>query len=398
MRRTVDAPLLPDRLLVGYASWSECDDRVIRAARQGVNVIVWFAINFLANATGHASIGGGPDLACVRTVRASLEAEGLPTVHMISLGGWNAPHPPDKLGSSAAWWEALSAWSRAGGHSPVFDGLDIDLEGSDAPAPSEAAHVAANTLSVPCLTLIGELSVLAKRNGWLVSLAPPQSYLTASTPAFNRTALQPALGWPHSHFRYAGRNAYAFLLAKYGQAPGAGGRTFDWVFVQLYESFSLAHAQLRRGEALGAIFAQILAGFARGWRVDFGADAPLDFASTRVRLPPVAIVLGLANGWAASRLAPRDARARCADEQPVLFACPHAVREAHAALPAELQPRGFGFWSIASEGELTPCAAEQLAGDTADGSGARGALDRARAPLSPLFLARALNDILHTRT
>lgn len=385
------APKSPP-LIVAYASWNECDERGLRAARQGANVIVWFAINLVANASGHPAISGGPSPACVLSARAALEAEGLPTAHMISIGGWNAPHPPDHLARPADWWAALDAYNHQAPRA-LFDGIDIDLEGSDAPAESEAAHLAANTLSVPCLDLIGELSVLAKRSGLLVSLAPPQSYLTASTPAFNRTALQPPLGWPqHSRFRYAGRNAYAYLLARYGRAqPPAGtsaaaGRdgappTYDWVFLQLYESWGLAHAQLAAGQPLGSVLREILEGFAEGWLVEFGRDEALGFASARVRVPPSAVVLGLANGWAA----PRGAGA-----QPALFVCPRAVRAAYESLPPELRPRGFGFWSIAEEGRQAPCGSVP--------THSAGAPEAAPISSSPLFMARALNDFLHVRT
>ena len=41
--------LLPDRLVAGYLSWGECDDKAIRAAQDGVNVLIWCA-NFSADA------------------------------------------------------------------------------------------------------------------------------------------------------------------------------------------------------------------------------------------------------------------------------------------------------------------------------------------------------------
>lgn len=418
------APRLPENLVVGYASWNECDDRVLHAARQGVNVIVWFAINLVsASQTGRPAISGGPDLTCVRNMRAALEADGLPTVHMISIGGWNARHPPDRLATAEEWWDAFSAWNHQHpSYPPIFDGLDFDLEGSDAPAPSAAAHLVANTLSVPCLNLIGRLSMLAKSHGLLVSLAPPQSYLSASTAEFNRTALQPPLGWPHSPFRYAGRNAYAYLLARYGRSPqpepqpwpllrsgrvgsrpaadfervapptsphaatesaAAAVPTFDWVFLQLYESWSLAHAQVAAGLPFGGVLKQILSGFSRSWLVDFGKDSELNFASARTSLPPSAVVIGLANGWAAGArrgLAPAPPGVPSA-MQPALFLCPSDVRVAYESLPASLRPRGFGFWSIADEGARAPCGKEQAEAEQ----------------WAPLFLAAALNEILGTR-
>jgi hypothetical protein len=71
-----------------YASWGECDDKIVEAARQGCNVITWFAINF-RDVAGNISVVGGPKLQCVRSVAATLRNEGLATTHLISIGGWN---------------------------------------------------------------------------------------------------------------------------------------------------------------------------------------------------------------------------------------------------------------------------------------------------------------------
>jgi hypothetical protein len=55
----------------------------------GVNVVIWFAINLLADPqTGEPLITGGPDLNCVAQKKAEYETRGLPTVHLISIGGW----------------------------------------------------------------------------------------------------------------------------------------------------------------------------------------------------------------------------------------------------------------------------------------------------------------------
>ena len=80
--------LLPKKLTIGYASWSECDDKITTAVEQGVNVVVWFAINLLTDANGEPVITGGPDLNCVAEKKAEYEARGLVTTHLISIGGW----------------------------------------------------------------------------------------------------------------------------------------------------------------------------------------------------------------------------------------------------------------------------------------------------------------------
>jgi hypothetical protein len=79
---------LPPHVAMCYASWGECDDKIVEAARQGCNVITWFAINF-RDVAGNISVVGGPKLQCVRSVAATLRNEGLATTHLISIGGWN---------------------------------------------------------------------------------------------------------------------------------------------------------------------------------------------------------------------------------------------------------------------------------------------------------------------
>ena len=58
--------LLPfPSIIVGYQSWSECDDHVFTAVTNGVNVIIWFAAGLSSDADGNAQMAGGPDLDCV---------------------------------------------------------------------------------------------------------------------------------------------------------------------------------------------------------------------------------------------------------------------------------------------------------------------------------------------
>jgi len=78
---------------------------------------------------------------------------------------------------------------------------------------------------------------LPKASGRFVSLAPPQSYLDASTDEFSLSLALPARCW-HAEFAYAGRNAYAALLAL------APPDTFDFVSLQLYESWPRARCTL----------------------------------------------------------------------------------------------------------------------------------------------------------
>lgn len=85
---------LPDRLIVAYGSWTECDSKMSSVAEQGANVLIWFSINLSAAKNGSQEINGAlPDLDCVAQVANNLSAKGLSVTHLISVGGWNSPLP-----------------------------------------------------------------------------------------------------------------------------------------------------------------------------------------------------------------------------------------------------------------------------------------------------------------
>lgn len=50
-----DAPILrnlPERIIVGYANWNQCDEKIIQAVKDGVNVVIWFATNLAISPDG----------------------------------------------------------------------------------------------------------------------------------------------------------------------------------------------------------------------------------------------------------------------------------------------------------------------------------------------------------
>ena len=174
-------------LIVGYANWGECDSKIGQAAAAGVNVLIWFAVSLIASPSGKPIISGGPNLTCVAKTAASLRAAGLPTTHLISIGGWDAPHPNTTF-TGSVWWDAWQNWNAAA-KAPGFDGFDgfdWDLEGNDDQASPW------NTFSVAGLHLVSDMSKLAKSHGFLVSMAPPQSYLDVETSAFSLSVTHPA--------------------------------------------------------------------------------------------------------------------------------------------------------------------------------------------------------------
>ncbi len=119
-----NAPELPDNLIVGYASWGECDEKIVTAVQDGVNVLIWFAINLSVNpGTGEPIVTGGPDLTCVKDIKTRLVEMNLPTVHLISIGGWNSPHP-ETSNSAENIYMSWVQWNDG-----LFDGFDWDIEG-----------------------------------------------------------------------------------------------------------------------------------------------------------------------------------------------------------------------------------------------------------------------------
>jgi hypothetical protein len=348
---------LPRSVVGGYSSWGVCGDEIVRAAASGVNVVYWFAINL-------GPSPGGLDLDCIANVSATLRRLALPTTHMVSVGGWDAPHPSN-YSSAADMYAEWKAWNEGvvarPGLEAGFDGVDWDLEGND------AANSTSNEMTPHTLDLVGGFSQLAKADGYLVTLVPCESYLDPTTGAFDASLLWPYPEW-HPEFKYHGHNSYAYLLSRYGTtttALGGAVSTFDAVTIQLYESF--AHASYNLTERIptqtGAEYLEAwVPRLAAGWEVDFGSAPEFGWPSQNVSVPAQQLVLGLANGWAGG-----------ADHKSVLL-MPDQLAEAWANLTARgLSMRGGTFWSIPQEGLVPPAGG------------------------SPLFLASALNAILHTR-
>ncbi len=381
---------LPEKLIVGYCNWGQADEAVIAAVRDGVNVLIWFSIDLTVDeTTGIPCIGGRhmPPLHAVATIAQRIHQEGLDCLHIMSIGGWNSPHPTTTH-SADEMFHTLHTWNRDQCSRPElgfdgFDGFDWDVEGNDT---QDSPH---NAFSAACLHLMGRISVLAKQHGYIMAMAPAESYLDPTTSAFS-------LSLRHNHdewqdlapgFNYRGRNPYAMLLARYGSAdvPWASApvRTFDFVTIQLYEGYSHANHAIRvRGVGASAHLRSLLQALSEGWQVHFSSEPEVGLADSRVSVPASQVVLGLANGWAG------------AADGKFLLLLPSEVREAHRALSERgLQPKGYAFWNIADEG-LVP---HGFASDTTGtGSTIDGGADCADS--GGLFLARSLNSFLRMRT
>jgi hypothetical protein len=109
------------------------DRKIIDAVKQGVNVVMWFSINLAVTPEGKPTITNGPDMDCVADIVREIAELGLDTVHLISIGGWNSPHPDTSISAEEA-YEYWNYWNRNIAARPDkgfvgFDGFDWDIEG-----------------------------------------------------------------------------------------------------------------------------------------------------------------------------------------------------------------------------------------------------------------------------
>ena len=378
---------LPKKLLIGYGVHS---DRVRQAVHDGVNVVIWAFMDIVAvnhnntnddvDVDDNSVVGGecsddvkknandvgttgtasstkrtlqSPDIICnpqqqkqrrteivtnldlkkVAALIQELDETGFSdVVHLVSCGGWNGPHLDTTL-SAEEWYQGWIDSSL----STVFHGIDWDLEGND------DLNSPYNIFTVECLEKMGTISKSMKHDGYIVAMAPPQSYMNFDNPHFSRyvNLTEPERPW-HPDFHYFGANVYSFLLAKYGNA-------IDFVSMQLYESWSLAamavyHDNQAPEDYLVAYIRDLLLQRQSQFYVDFGQDLDLGLESQYVSLPPSKLVIGLANGWAADP-----------DNSKTVYISPDQVRIAYEQLQnsgkdGDLTPRGFMFWTIEEEG------------------------------------------------
>lgn len=361
--------VLPEKIIVGYATWQQCDDKIIEAAKDGVNTIIWFSIDLLHNSTtGKPYINRGPNPDCVAQTAKTLQELNLETVHLISIGGWNSLHPdtantPEVIFAEWKRWNSdVMAKSELGFFG--YDGIDWDIEGTD-DVPNERNHFKVETLD-----LMGQLSQLMKQDGYIVSMAPAESYLDPTTSTFDRSLRHTYSEWDPlvPNFSYRGRNTYAYLLSRYGMTVVGSDQngaeltetTFDFITIQLYEGYShcLYNTSILNQPASEYI-QNIVQDFQRGWNVEFSSDPDIFWNTSRVQVPAERLVIGLANGWA------DNSKFLLLNSTEIGLSYKYLSRLGDA-------PKGFGFWNIYDEGRTT------YKGDV-------------------LWLAKDLNNILNIR-
>eukprot|EP00578_Thalassiosira_sp_NH16_P000238 CAMPEP_0181134958 /NCGR_PEP_ID=MMETSP1071-20121207/32367_1 /TAXON_ID=35127 /ORGANISM="Thalassiosira sp., Strain NH16" /LENGTH=441 /DNA_ID=CAMNT_0023221515 /DNA_START=408 /DNA_END=1733 /DNA_ORIENTATION=- len=390
--RSIDTPII-----IGYAHDAK-SGRAERAIRDGANVIVWSflhmeltedehdVVNTTANTSSSSSRRGGEqgtggegrirtalDLGEIRRIRDGCDES---VIHLAAFGGWNGPHPPPTAATGSIamtgkrWFDVFDEFNEANGY--IFDGVDWDYEGHD-DLSSPTAQFTLETLDV-----MADFSVEAKRRGMVVSMAPAESYLDATIATapgrrssgsidgeFSLALNLPPRSWSSDRyhatdedrelirqtgFSHAGRQCYAYVLAR------AGSDTFDWIAVQLYESYSpFAHDVVRRRRTLdqrgveealmtrvrGLVEGYTVTGMPPSSSLSLSTDENFSSSSLEyeVKLRASQIVLGIANGWA-------DGVKVCKVEAT-------AVRSAFESTMAEYGEGFLGvmFWTIEEEGD-----------------------------------------------
>jgi GH18 family chitinase len=160
-------------LIAGYAV--DCDANVMEAVEAGANVVIWFASNLGKNATtGAPVVQMGLNTTCIAEMAKAMRAKKLEVAHLISIGGWNAPHP-DTTFTGHEWFAAWDAWNKNHvAHTALgfdgFDGFDWDLEGNDK-ATSQWNH-----FTPACIDVVGTMSQHAKQVH-LCNTSAPSTYI-----------------------------------------------------------------------------------------------------------------------------------------------------------------------------------------------------------------------------
>lgn len=337
--------VLPEKIIAGYAGYPRCNEKIIQSAKDGVNVMIWFSIDLLYNyTTGQPFINRGPDPDCVYQTAKTLKELQLETIHLISIGGWGAPHPdttntPEQIFAEWKRWnnEVIAKSDFSG-----YDGIDWDVEGTDNVTSAQ------NEFKVDTLDLMGRVSQLFKQDGFIVSMAPAESYMDPTSSLFDRSLRHRYSEWNSivPDFTYRGHNPYSYLLSRYASTTVGYSQnaleitvpTFDFITVQLYETYShCLYNTSRLGQPASEYIRNIVQKFDNGWYVDFSSAPEISWSSTMVKLPPTRLVIGLANGWANSSR--------------VLLLNSSEVSLGYRYLnEMGLAPRGFGFWNIYEEG------------------------------------------------
>ena len=349
---------IPDKVIIGYAT--TCNDKVKVAIRQGCNVIIWAFMELVktgiecddgttaAETTPHkATLKGSFNLDCIRTFIQEMDSEGYDdTVHLIAFGGWNGPHVQPTSNSSNNGFpnaqEWYDAWKSNAGD--IFHGIDWDPEGND------NLQSSTNYFTMASLDMMGDISMLAKQDGYVISMAPAQSYLDIENTSGNfsryvnltdptRQDRDSPDHW-HEEFLYFGCNVYTYLIAKYGSY-------IDLISIQFYESYSRAglntiHHKIPQETYLFNYIQQCIVNTDQQYFVKFEQDPETQLKNQHISIPLSKLVWGFANGWSTTMTDNPDK---------VVYFLPECIQAAYQNLIYwQMEPRGVMFWVIDEEG------------------------------------------------
>ena len=329
-----ETPQLPKKLKIGYASWHECDEKIFEAVKNGLNVVIWFSINMSSNSDGtKPEFTGGPDYAEVAKMIKRFKDSNYQVINLISIGGWNSPHVNVAFTAEEyleEWIEFNKRITKPEYDFYGFDGIDWDIEGND------DFNSSINHFTFKELDLMGTFSQIMKKEGYIVSMAPSESYLDPTTEEFSLSLLFNHPEWEKEvpDFNYHGRNAYSYLLAKYSVD------TFDFISVQLYEGYSHSLYKYKREKKdFGIILYDLINSFTEGYTVDFSTEKDSGMGKEVITIPREKIVIGLANAWAGG------GRFLFVDEKYIVEGWNYIKQN-------NKDVRGIMFWDIADEGKI----------------------------------------------
>jgi len=307
-------------------------NQIYTTVKNGVNVLTWSFISLIADKNENPEInllplGGSANFSQIAKLAAQLKADGLPTTHLVSIGGWGTPHPDTRF-SAQTWYTTWKNWN-AGLNTQYgfeFYGFDWDPEGED------TLNGSTNYFSIACLDLIGGMSKLGKADGYIVTIVPCQSYLDQENNNFSLYVNLSQSGQPT--FYYHGYNVFAYLIAKYDQY-------IDAVLLQVYEGWGRAGYDISF-TPISKYFTNLVYNMSiTGWNVKFSQEPLTGLSDQIIKVAPQKLIVALANGWATPQQAPDFAETKA----PLFW-------------PEDIQPswsptlyRGYGFWDVGAEGD-----------------------------------------------
>ena len=351
-------PELPKKLKIGYASWGECDEKIFEAVQNGLNVIIWFSVDMSASEDNKKPVfKRGPNYEDVAKMIKRFKDNNYSVINLMSIGGWNSPHVNTNF-TAEEYFEEWVKFNEKISNKLYdfygFDGIDWDIEGHDNMESS------INHFTYKELDIMGEFSQLLKKEGYIVSMAPPESYLDPTTSEFSLSLLHNYPEWEKEfpNFTYHGRNVYAYLIAKYSL------NTFDFISLQLYEGYThTLYKYNREKKSFGEILNDLVERLTKGYYVDFDKDKNSGLDKEFIKIPEDKIVIGLANGWAGNGK--------------FLFVDENNIIQGYKYLKEQKKDvRGFMFWDIADEGKII----QSSCNDTEN--------------KNPFYMAKVLNSFL----